>query len=437
VPPGRPADEVVITGVGCAGPFGGRETFWARLLAADRAVRRLTPADFRSLPFPEPPPFPPIGAPASGHATTSDAKGAIGGSSASAERRATPPLADEPPVAPRRTEADPLLDLLLAASTEALDHAVLHPGSFDHNRVGCVIGTSKGGLFAFGRCYAGHGTGADWAAFPPHAGSTAVAARHGLRGPCLAPVAACATGLVSVLRGADLIRSGACDLVLAGSGDASLHPAVLASFRRMGVLATRFTVPASACRPFSADRDGFAVGEGAAVFVLERRRNALARGATPLAALLGGALLSDPAGLTAVDVRGETLTRAVRDTLRAAGLAPSDVAHINLHGTATRTNDVAEAAGLRAALGPALDETPCVALKAALGHQLGAAGAVELAATALALRDGRLPPTVNLTDPDPACRLPLSAESVSVRGPGLKVSLGFGGHVAVACLAPA
>jgi 3-oxoacyl-[acyl-carrier-protein] synthase II len=264
-----------------------------------------------------------------------------------------------------------------------------------------------------------------------------IAATFGLRGPCLASVAACATGLVCVLRGADLIQDGVCDVVVAGSGDVSLHPAVLGSFRRMGVLGTRFDDPAAACRPFNADRDGFAVGEGAAVFVLERRAHAEARGVRPIASVLGGALLSDPVGLTAVDSNGEALTRAITDTLGRAGLSAGEIGHVNLHGTATRSNDLAETAGLRAALGPALDEIPCTALKGALGHQLGAAGTVELAATVLAIRDGRLPPTANLTNPDPSCRLPLSRMAVPVRGCGLKVSLGFGGHVAVACLGPA
>lgn len=403
-----PSREVVVTGVGCNGPLGsGRETFWQRLLAGDRGLRRLTAADFRGLPTGEGPGFPLVGGPAA----VSDTG--------------------------RR---EPLLGLVSAAAQEAVAHARLDKGGFDPHRAGCVVGTSKGGLFAFARFFAGRPRNdrpADaWRAVPPGAASAEVAAAFDLRGPCLAPVAACATGLVCVLRGADLIRDGMCDLVVAGSGDASLHPAVLGSFRRMGVLAARFDDPAAACRPFNSDRDGFAVGEGAAVFVLERRAHAEARGVRPIASVLGGALLSDPAGLTAVAARGETLTRAVADTLRRAGISAGDVGHVNLHGTATRSNDLAEAAGLRAALGPALDHVRCTALKGALGHQLGAAGAVELVATALTIRDGRLPPTANLTNQDAGCRLPLSPTAVPARGCGLKVSLGFGGHVAVACLGP-
>jgi len=403
-----PSCEVVVTGIGCVSSLGpDRETFWSRLIAGECGLRRLTESDFRGLPAGERPGFPLIGGIAA----------PVGGA----------------------RDPEPLLGLVSRAAAEAVDQAGLSPNDYDPIRAGCVIGTSKGGLFAFRRAFKSHrsaGTAKGWEDVPPHAASSAVARRFALRGPCLAPVAACATGLVSVLRGFDLIRDGMCDAVVAGSGDASIHPAVLGSFRRMGVLATRIGDPVRACRPFNADRDGFAVGEGAAVFVLERRTHAAARGASPIATVLGGALLSDPSGLTAVDPRGEALARAVQDVLRRTGLSPADVGHVNLHGTATRANDAAEAAGLRRAFGASVDDVPCTALKSALGHQLGAAGAVELAATALAIRDGVLPPTGTFTDPDPGCRLRLSRSTTDVRGFGLKVSLGFGGHIAVTCLGP-
>lgn len=397
-------DDVVISGIGCCGPLGRTlPAFWRRLLAGESGVRRLTPADFHGLPLSDPPGFPLVGAPV-------------------AEE-----IAEEP---------EPVTRLIDAAAAEAIAESRLVLADVDRTRVGCVIGTSKGGLITAGRWLDPHRSRAveagDWAMIPPHVGSTSVAARWKLQGPCLAPVAACATGLVSVLRGCDLIREDRCDVVLAGSGDASLHPAVLASFRRMGVLASRCEPPSTACRPFNVDRDGFVVGEGAAVFVLERRRHAADRGVRPLATVLGGAVLSDPSGLTRVDPRGTTLARAIQDALRRSQRTIHDVGHVNLHGTATRMNDVAESRGLRTVFGEAMP--PCVALKGAIGHLLGAAGAVELAATVLSLRDRSLPPMVNLTDLDPACRLRLSNEPQGVEGCGLKISLGFGGHVAVACL---
>lgn len=404
------ADDVVITGIGCRSPIGDdRESFWRRLLAGDSGVRSLNSADFHGLAVPDGCNFPLVGAPA----------GSLEG--------------DE--------NAEPVVGLIEAAADEALSHAGLSSGDFDPARCGCVIGTSKGGLVGFARSFGNrrgrNRDGCLWSNVAPHVGSTAIASRYGLRGPCLTPVAACATGLVSVLRGCELIRSDLCDVVIAGSGDASLHPVVLASFRRMGVLSTHFETPSAACRPFNSDRDGFAVGEGAAVFVLERRRYAMDRGASPIATVLGGTMLSDPSGLTSIDPSGATLSRAIRDTLLRIGRTASDIGHVNLHGTATRANDIAESNGLHAAFGRQIAGLRCVALKGAIGHQLGAAGAVELAATVMSIRDGQLPPTINLTIPDPRCPLPLSNEPVSVQGCGMKISLGFGGHVAIACLGPA
>ncbi|MBA3314073.1 MAG: beta-ketoacyl-[acyl-carrier-protein] synthase family protein [Planctomycetota bacterium] len=402
-------DDVLITGIGCVGPFGvDRESFWERLLAGDRAVRRLSAADCHGLGLGSHDRFQFVGAPA------------------------FTPAGD--------VFVEPVLRLISAAASEAVSHARLSADSYSPDRAGCVIGTSKGGLTAFSQALAAERRREPndaWLEVMPHVASSVISRTYGLRAACLAPVAACATGLVSVLRAFDLIQSDLCDVVIAGSGDASLHPAVLASFKRMGVLATRFPEPAAACRPFNRDRDGFAIGEGAAVFVLERRDHAERRGAEGVARVLGGAVLSDPCGMTDVDPTGASPSRAITDTLARCGVTPQNIGHVNLHGTATRSNDVAEASALRIAFGAFADRVPCVALKGAIGHQLGAAGATELAVTALSIRDGMLPPTVNLDDPDPKCALSLTREPCAVSGLGLKLSLGFGGHVAVALLGPA
>lgn len=402
-------DYVVITGVGCIGPLGEcREVLWRGLLEGELGVRSLTQADFHGLwdcctPTP---PF--VGAPA-----------CYEGMSAGDE---------------------PVLFLIGSAADEALRHSQLTPGDFDPDRAGCVIGTSKGGLVSMGKSLLAQRQGTEstaaWPLFMPHTASSQIAARWSLKGPCLSPVAACATGLVSVIRGAALIREGLCDVVVAGSGDASIHPAVLGSFRRMGVLSSRFDEARFACRPFNRDRHGFAVGEGAAIFVLERRSHAEARRASVLASFLGGSVLSDSTGMTAVDERGESLARAVREALASAGLGPDQVGHINLHGTATTSNDVAEWTAMRTVFGAAMEKIPAVALKGALGHLLGAAGAIELAGSVLAIRDRVSPPTATLTELDPHCSLRLSRKPMNVSGCGLKVSLGFGGHVAAALLGP-
>lgn len=193
--------------------------------------------------------------------------------------------------------------------------------------------------------------------------------------------------------------------------------------------------PAEGCRPFDRNRKGFVMGEGAAMFVLERLSHAEARGAKIYAEVLAGKMLADAHHVTGLDLESESLTRLIRDTLRGADLAPSDVDYINAHGTGTVQNDLMETRGIRRALGADADSLYVSALKSMLGHLVNASGSVELALTTLALRDGFVPPTINLTDPDPECDLncvPLIGESKRVQI-AIKLALAFGGHlVAVA-----
>ncbi len=246
-------------------------------------------------------------------------------------------------------------------------------------------------------------------------------------GPRLTPVAACATGVVAVARGADLIRQGICDRVICGAADGSLDSLILTSFYRLGVLADPGDDPAACVRPFDADRSGFAVGEGAAAFVLERAD--LAAPGACYATVTGMGLASAATKLTDVDATGDPVRRVLRDCT--GGVAPD---LLSLHGTATRANDPAEAAGVRAAF-PHGHAVPAFGSKGATGHLLGAAGAVELAFTLLALRDGVVPPTLNLRRQDPACGLNLSAAArPAPLATAAKVSLGFGGTVAAVAL---
>ena len=253
---------------------------------------------------------------------------------------------------------------------------------------------------------------------------------------CSAPVAACATGLVAVLQAAALIRRGDCDVALAGAADASLDPMLLAAFRTMRALARRDGPPAEAVRPWDRARTGFVVGEGAAVLVLERGDHARARGIRPYAELAGGALGSDAFHETNLNPDPANLAALLRRALADADVSPSEVDYVNVHGTATRPNDPLECRAIRLALGPHADAASCSANKSQIGHLLGAAGAAELALTCLSLRDGFAPPTLNLTDPDPACDLdgtPLVGRSRRIDA-AVKVSLGFGGHLAAAVL---
>jgi len=322
----------------------------------------------------------------------------------------------------------------------------IHPAGddLDADRVATLIGLSKGSIHSLSRArillgdpdadpdFAGYTWQSSW----PNMGADWIANGHGFRGPCLAPVAACATGLVAVLQGADLIRRGACDVALAGSADASLEPILLAAFRKMRAFARIDGDPAAAVRPWDRGRSGFLIGEGGAVFVLEREDHMRARGVVPYAEVAGGALGSDAFHMTDLNPDPTNLAGLIGRALANAGVAPGEIDHVNVHGTATRSNDPLECRAIRMALGPDADRVACSANKAQIGHLLGAAGAAELAITCLAIRDGLVPPILNLTDPDPACDLdgtPLVGRSVPI-GAAIKLSLGFGGHLAAAVL---
>ena len=242
----------------------------------------------------------------------------------------------------------------------------------------------------------------------------------------LCPVAACATGLISVLQGAALIASGQCDVCVVGSADAALRASVLSSFHRLGVLSRRHPAE-QPCRPFDAQRDGFVVGEGAGVLILESRRHARQRGVAGLCRVLGGGWLSDPTGLTQMDESGEVVREVLRRCCEVSGMQPGI---LGLHGTATETNDLVEARGVAAA--GLSDVAECYATKGSTGHLLGAAGSVETILAVQGIAAGQRPGTVNLSQQDERCRLRMAGQSAAVsrRAVWGKLSLGFGGHVA-------
>ncbi|MCA9118287.1 MAG: hypothetical protein KDA79_24615, partial [Planctomycetaceae bacterium] len=318
-------------------------------------------------------------------------------------------------------------------------------------RIACIIGTSKGGLTSFARaCATGplreqggptdsstDPAAAAWWSFLPNAAAATVATRFGLEGPSLCPVAACATGLVSLIRGFSLIQSGEADVAVCGSADASVQLPVLASFRRLGVLARGFEDPATACRPFDESRNGFAVGEGAGILVLESESHARARGAAISGRMLAGLGGADLSGITSVETEPAGLIHLLNAVCHAGGIAPARLGTISLHGTATLANDLAESRAVQEVCGPATAGIPCTSLKGGLGHLLGAAGSVETAALLLGMRDGLVPPTVNLQRPGAGCCLSMATgQAVRKNLPfGLKLSLGFGGQLAAALFA--
>ncbi|WP_406701039.1 beta-ketoacyl-[acyl-carrier-protein] synthase family protein [Singulisphaera sp. Ch08] len=342
-----------------------------------------------------------------------------------------------------RTAAEALADAGLTTSDQT------QPGALTvaSDRVATLIGLSKGCMQNLDRlARAGHdpamiadGPSHSWIwehLCWPNAGASLIAARYDLLGPCLAPVAACATGLVAVLQGAELIRRGVCDVALAGSADASLQPLLLGAFRRMGVLARSDGDPSRVARPWDRSRSGFIVGEGGAVLVLEREEHARARGILPYVEVAGGALGADAFHETTMNPDPAGLAALIGRALTHSGISASELDHINVHGTATRVNDPIECRAIRLALGHDANRVACSANKSQIGHLLGAAGAAELAITCLAMRDGFVPPTLNLDDPDPACDLdgtPHTGRSTPIRS-ALKLSIGFGGHLAAALL---
>jgi 3-oxoacyl-[acyl-carrier-protein] synthase II len=342
--------------------------------------------------------------------------------------------------------AEPLVQLGLATAKEALADARIDSQTLARRTVGIAYGTSKGGLLTFSRmieeCRSASGDkypaikdseNDKWLDVFPDRASSAIRQMIGGDGPTLCPIAACATGLVSCIQAADLIRRGDCDIVLAGSADASLQPAILGSFLRLGVLSNEVAHPEVACRPFDRNRSGFVVGEGAACLVLERLDSARARNAAIYAEWIDGRILTDPTSLTQLDPTGSTLRRLLADLRKASPEVPD---MINLHGTATKTNDYVECSAIRHVFGSDTASIDCSSLKGGIGHLLGAAGSVELAATAISLRHQIVPPNQNLCDHDPECDINLVIGDPKRRRieHAWKISLGFGGHIAAACL---
>lgn len=327
------------------------------------------------------------------------------------------------------------------AAQQAISEAKLTPDVLQ--QAACVIGTSKPDLRAVDQAWSlppvaetvgEHTVPQDfWELLCPSHPASATAAQFQMWGPVLCPVAACATGLVSLIRAAELIRHGDVSTAVAGSVDSSLHPGLLSSYRRLGVLAKGGTNPERACRPFDQTRSGFAVGEGGAAFVLENWDHALQRGRQPQLEWVDGLYRADPSGITAVDESGQTLASLIEALLEKNGLSPRQIQAVSYHGTATMMNDLAESKAVHKVLGT----NPLgFGVKGAIGHLMGAAGAVEVGFGLLALRDQVVPPTANHLEHDPECPNRVTSKA-AVRQPIeylLKTSLGFGGHLAVGLL---
>lgn len=264
----------------------------------------------------------------------------------------------------------------------------------------------------------------------PNMGACQVAIQLGLRGPALASVAACASGLYSYIEAKQLIDSGRADIVFAGGTEAALHPLPIAALANMKALSRRNDEPERACRPFDADRDGFVFGEGAVVFVIESEAHARARGARVYAELMGGGLTCDAYHITAPREDGTGAAEAMTEALRAAGMQPAEIDYIAAHGTGTPLNDASETVAIKLAFADEAARLAISSPKSMVGHLLGAAGAVGALAATLAVHHDVVPPTINLETPDPTCDLdytPLKARRQVVRAAAAN-GFGFGGQ---------
>jgi 3-oxoacyl-[acyl-carrier-protein] synthase II len=253
---------------------------------------------------------------------------------------------------------------------------------------------------------------------------------HNLLGPVTCVVTACSASANAIGDGAELIRRGAADVVIAGGSEAAITTFGIATFAQARALSTRNDEPQRASRPFDADRDGFVMGEGGAALVLEGMEQAKARGATVLAEMTGYGMSADAYHITLPRPGGTGAARAMVNAVEDAGLSPADIGYINAHGTSTEANDTTETAAIRIAMGEAADSIPVSSTKSMTGHILGGAGAVEAVACIMALRDQVLPPTINQETPDPECDLdyvPNVKREASLEH-AISNSFGFGGH---------
>ena len=404
--------RVVITGMGAVTPVGNDvDSFWAGLLAGRSGVGLITRYDASEQAVR-------IAAEVKGF----DAAALLGAKQA------------------KRT--DRFTQLVLVAADQAVaDAGLSFAGSNGH--VGVIVGTGIGGLGTLldnvevMRERGPRRVSALMAPMMmPNAGAGEVAIRYGIHGLAMSLNSACATGSNAIGEAALRIRQGLAEVVICGGGESVVHPLTLAAFSNMGAVSTRNDEPERASRPFDADRDGFVMGEGAGVLVVESLEHAQKRGAHIHAELLGYGASCDAFHITAPDEDGTGAARSMQAALDDAGLRPDQIDYINAHGTSTPLNDPIETRAIHAVFGEHARELPVSATKSMTGHLMGAAGAVEAVACVKTLQSGLAHPTINYETPDPACDLdyvPNQAREVHPRT-ALSNSFGFGGHNATLIL---
>ena len=400
------AIRVVVTGLGATTPLGGDvATTWAGLLAGNSGVRLLTEEWAESLPV-----------------------------------RIAAPVAVDPSQVMDRVEArtlDRSAQFALVAAREAWADAGIAEGGVKPERLGAVVASGIGGVTTLLAQYDIMKEKGPRRVSPytvpmlmPNSPAATVSLALGARAGTHTPVSACASGAEAIAYGIDMIRSGRADVVVAGGTEAAMHALPMAAFAAMRALSSREDDPEGASRPYDKGRDGFVLGEGAGLLVLESEAHAQARGARIYGEAAGFGLTSDAFHIAAPDPEGAGASRAVNACVENAGAVVTDVTHVNAHATSTPAGDVAEARALFRALGDHAGSVPVTATKSNIGHLLGAAGAVASIVTLLSLREGIIPPTRNLTDHDDD--IPLDVVTGEPRplpgGLALVNAFGFGGH---------
>ncbi len=332
-----------------------------------------------------------------------------------------------------------------AASLMAVKDSGVDLTSYDTSRVGCVIGSAAGDydhLSVAFTSHAGKGPGHGNAfAVPkiiPNMASSNAAMDLGAHGPNVGVISACATGAHSIGSAMDMLLLGYADIMIAGGVEATIVPLVVDSYDAMRVLSHRNDEPQRASRPFDRDRDGFVIGEGAGILVLESYEAASRRGARIYAELRGYGSTCDAYSIAAPDPEGTWAAKAMEIAIQRAGLTPDRIGYINAHGTSTPANDSIETLAIKRVFGlKGFTNPPVSSSKSMIGHTLGAAGGIEAAVTVLALHHGVLPPTINLETPDPECDLDYipGVARESTAQAAISNSFGFGGHNCVLCFA--
>ena len=399
--------RVVITGLGAVTPVGNDvSSTWRALLAGQSGVGTITRFDASAMPI----------------RIAGEVKG----------------FALDPAIDAREARRMPLyVKYALNAVLEATRAAQLDMEREDREQVGVIYGTGSGGLDLI---FENHDVYRDKghrrvsptliANMIPDSASGYIAIQLGAQGPNMCVTAACSTGGHNVGEAFETVRRGDAEVVITGSSEAPIFPTIVASFTNMRGLAGDNERPERACKPFDARRDGFILSEGAAALVLESLDHALARGAPIVAELIGYGNSADALDMVAADETGAGAARAMKMALRKAGIAPEAVSYINAHGTGTPLNDSAETQAIKTVFGPHARQLAVSSTKSMIGHLMGAAGSVEALIAALVVRDGRIPPTINLEQPDPACDLdyvPNAAREARV-DVALSNSIGLGGH---------